>query len=93
MKEKDEAMAQRDYYYQERETLAHEKSQIQEKYEAMDASKLEKKLKMLEEEKNVIKSDYVIKMESFVEEISTLKQRLAAYENSNSEESKSQPSH
>jgi len=59
----------------------------------MDASKLEKKLKMLEEEKNVIKSDYVIKMESFVEEISTLKQRLAAYENSNSEESKSQPSH
>ena len=56
----------------------------------MDASKLEKKVKMLEEERSVMRSDYVIKMESFVGEIDRLKQILAGYENSNFEESKLQ---
>ena len=49
-------------------------------------NKLEKKVKLLEEERSEMKSDFYIKINSFVSEIDTLKSKLSRYETSVIEE-------
>ena len=48
--------------------------------ENTDSSKLEKKLKVLEEEKSELKNDFYIKINSYMEEISMLRDKLSKYE-------------
>ena len=50
---------------------------IQEKYEKSNAGKLENKVRILEEESRELKSDFYIKIHSYVEEISMLKDKLS----------------
>ena len=51
---------------------------LEQKLENNLATKLEKKVKILEEERSEMKSDFNIKIHSFVEEISHLKDKLSS---------------
>ncbi len=56
-------------YYNEKESVILDKTNLQNKFETSNAGKLEKKLRTLEEENSVMKSDFYIRINSFVEEI------------------------
>jgi hypothetical protein len=56
-------------------------SRLEEKMEKSDVTRLERKMKMLEEERSEMKSDFYIKINSFVDEIKELKDKLSRYEN------------
>ena len=55
-----------------------EKVNLQSKFEASNAGKIEKKLRTLEEEYSVMKSDFYIRINSYAEENDTLKSRLSS---------------
>ena len=55
-----------------------EKNNLLSKLEGSVAGKIEKKLRTLEEENSVMKSDFYIRINSFVEEIDQLKSRLSS---------------
>jgi hypothetical protein len=69
IEEKEQLAQQSEQYYQEKESLIIEKNSLQNKFEASIAGKIEKKLRTLEEENSVMKSDFYIRINSFVEEI------------------------
>lgn len=80
IEEKEQLAQQSEQYYQEKESVILEKNNLQSKLEASVAGKIEKKLRTLEEENSVMKSDFYIRINSFVEEIDQLKSRLSKYE-------------
>ena len=55
-----------------------EKSQLEQKFEGSQIGKMEKKVRTLEEENSVMKSDFYIRINSFVEEIDQLKHKLSS---------------
>ncbi len=55
-----------------------EERENQEESVVYDVSKIERKLKTLEEENSVMKSDFQIKICSYAEEVSVLKSRLSS---------------
>lgn len=67
-------------YYQEKESVIIERNQIQEKLENSNAGKAEKRLKALEEERSLMRSDFNIQINSLVEENDRLKTMLSRYE-------------
>jgi hypothetical protein len=69
IEEKEQLAQQSEQYYQEKESVIIEKNNLLNKLEASVAGKIEKKLKTLEEENSVMKSDFYIRINSFVEEI------------------------
>ena len=77
MDEKERLSALSEQYYTERESILMEREQIQKKLETSDVSKLEQKVKRLEEERSEMKSDFYIKINSFVQEIDHLKGKLS----------------
>ncbi|CDW79559.1 UNKNOWN [Stylonychia lemnae] len=80
MDEKEHLESLKDQYYHQAESLLSEKSVLQDKLEQSDAMKLEKKVKMMEEERSEMRSDFNIKINSFVMEIDDLKTKLSRYE-------------
>jgi hypothetical protein len=54
--------------------LVNEKSLIERKFESSQGGKLVQKVKILEEERSEMKSDFYIKINSYQEEISVLKE-------------------
>ena len=78
IEEKEQLAQQSEQYYQEKESVILEKNNLQNKFEASNAGKIEKKLRTLEEENSVMKSDFYIRINSFVEEIDQLKSRLSS---------------
>ena len=72
----------------EKYEVLNETTRLKEKLENSAAGQLEKKVKMLSEERNEMKSDFYIKINSFVEEISELKQKLLKYEDIDEDEYK-----
>lgn len=78
-------IAEREHYAAEAERLRWQYSQLTEEKSVLEskldnnlAVKLEKKVKLLEEERSEMKSDFQIKIYSFVEEISQLKDKLSS---------------
>jgi hypothetical protein len=69
IEEKEQLAHQSEQYYQEKESVIIEKNNLLNKLEASVAGKIEKKLRTLEEENSVMKSDFYIRINSFVEEI------------------------
>jgi hypothetical protein len=69
IEEKEQLAQQSEQYYQEKESVIIEKNNLLNKLEASVAGKIEKKLRTLEEENSVMKSDFYIRINSFVEEI------------------------
>lgn len=63
-------------YLMEKESVENEKSVLEIKLEKSNIPKLENKVRLLEEESREMKSDFYIKINSFVEEISHLKSKL-----------------
>lgn len=52
-------------------------SVLEEKLQTHPNTKLEQKLKFIEEERNELKNDFYLKINNFIEEINSLKQRLS----------------
>ena len=63
-------------YLYEKESIEGERSVLEVKLERSNIPKLEHKVMLLEEESREMKSDFYIKINSFVEEISVLKSKL-----------------
>ena len=78
MDEKEHLAQLSEQYYQEKESIIIEKSQLEQKLECSQVGKIEKKVRTLEEENSVMKSDFYIRINSFVEEIDQLKSRLSS---------------
>ncbi len=62
-----------------------EKSRLEDKFDTSLQARLEKRVRTLEEERSEMKSDFYIKINSFVSEIDTLKSKLYQYEPVNEE--------
>jgi len=67
-------------YYEEKESVVIERNQLQEKFESSNLSKAEKRLKALEEERSLMRSDFNIQINSLVEENDRLRTSLSRYE-------------
>ncbi len=78
IEEKENLIQLSDQYQREKESVLSEKSRLEEKLEHTSVGKLEKKVKMLEEERSEMKSDFYIKINSFVSEIDQLKSKLSS---------------
>ena len=75
---KREALTQeRDQLSTEKESVIIERSRLLEKLEGTSTGQLEKKVRNLEEEASLIRTQYQIQIQSFVEEIDTLKDKLS----------------
>lgn len=68
IEEKEKLSALSDQYYHEKETIIIERNQIQEKLEKSGQAKVERKLKVLEEERSLMRSDFNIQINSLIEE-------------------------
>ena len=68
IEEKEKLSALSDQYYHEKETIIVERNQIQEKLEKSGQAKVERKLKVLEEERSLMRSDFNIQINSLIEE-------------------------
>ena len=75
--ERDTLAGERDQIYQEKESIMIEKSKLQDKLQGSNVGQLEKKVRILEEESSIIRSEYQIQIRSFVDEIDTLKSKLS----------------
>ena len=75
--ERDTLADERDQIYQEKESIMIEKSKLQDKLQGSNVGQLEKKVRILEEESSMIRSEYQIQIRSFVDEIDTLKSKLS----------------
>ena len=68
IEEKEKLSALSDQYYHEKESIIVERNQIQEKLEKSGQAKVERKLKVLEEERSLMRSDFNIQINSLIEE-------------------------
>ena len=79
MEEKERLESLSEQYYQEKESVIIEKNQIQERLETSNQAKIEKRLKALEEERTLMRSDFNIQINSLIEENDKLKNELSRY--------------